>query len=122
VLDSGIVIFGATPVPEWKDPVNISRAVRGIAQAGSMSGGIDITTANTAGAILIGGKEVLDNVPQSNLDQAFDQLTRILSSGSVVHRGIYSGDKDNLTVFTIIGGIASPKEKLEELKKLGDIE
>jgi cell division GTPase FtsZ len=122
VLDSGIVIFGATPVPEWKDPVNISRAVRGIAQTGSMSGGIDITTANTAGAILIGGKEVLDNVPQSNLDQAFDQLTRILSSGSVVHRGIYSGDKDNLTVFTIIGGIATPEEKLEELKKLGDVE
>ena len=122
VLDSGIVIFGATPVPDWKDPVNISRAVRSIAQSGSMSGGIDISTADTAGAILIGGKEVLDNVPQSDLDQAFDQLTRILSSGSVVHRGIYSGDKDNLTVFTIIGGISSPKEKLEELKKLGDVE
>jgi cell division GTPase FtsZ len=122
VLDSGIVIFGATPVQDWKDPINISRAVRSIAQSGSMSGGIDISTANTAGAILIGGKEVLDSVPQSNLDQAFDQLTRILSSGSVVHRGIYSGDKDNLTVFTIIGGINSPKEKLEELKKLGDVE
>lgn len=122
VLDSGIVIFGATPVPDWKDPVNISRAVRSIAQSGSMSGGIDISTADTAGAILIGGKEVLDNVPQSDLDQAFDQLTRILSSGSVVHRGIYSGDKDNLTVFTIIGGISSPEEKLEELKKLGDVE
>jgi len=122
VLDSGIVIFGATPVQDWKDPINISRAVRSIAQSGSMSGGIDISTADTAGAILIGGKEVLDNVPQSDLDQAFDQLTRILSSGSVVHRGIYSGDKDNLTVFTIIGGISSPKEKLEELKKLGDVE
>ncbi|HIL27149.1 MAG TPA: hypothetical protein EYG21_07175 [Nitrospinaceae bacterium] len=122
VLDSGIVIFGATPVADWKDPVNISRAVRSIAQSGSMSGGIDVTTANTAGAILIGGKEVLDNVPQSNLDEAFDQLSRILRSGSVVHRGIYSGDKNNLTVFTIIGGIDTPKEKLEELKKLGDLQ
>ena len=37
--------------------------------------------------------------------------------------GVYiGGDKDNLTVFTIIGGIDSPKEKLDELKKLGDIE
>jgi len=122
VLDSGIVIFGATPVADWKDPVNISRAVRSIAQSGSMSGGIDVTTANTAGAILIGGKEVLDNVPQSNLDEAFDQLSRILRSGSVVHRGIYSGDKNNLTVFTIIGGIETPKEKLEELRKLGDLQ
>ena len=122
VLDSGIVIFGATPVSDWKDPINISRAVRSIAQSGSMSGGIDISTANTAGAILIGGKEVLDNVPQSNLDQAFDQLTRILSSGSVVHRGIYSGDKENLTVFTIIGGISTPQEKIDELMKLGDLD
>tara|TARA_R110000751_G_scaffold171517_4_gene277970 strand:- start:87 stop:1244 length:1158 start_codon:yes stop_codon:yes gene_type:complete len=122
VLDSGIVVFGATPVSDWKDPVNISRAVRGIAQSGSMSGGIDISTADTAGAILIGGKEVLDNIPQSNLDQAFDQLTRILSSGSTVHRGIYSGDKESLTVFTIIGGISTPQEKLNELMKLGDLE
>ena len=122
VLDSGIVVFGATPVSDWKDPINISRAVRGIAQSGSMSGGIDISTANTAGAILIGGKEVLDNIPQSNLDQAFDQLTRILSSGSTVHRGIYSGDKESLTVFTIIGGISTPQEKLNELMKLGDLE
>jgi len=122
VLDSGITIFGATPVADWKDPVNISRAVRSIAQSGSMSGGIDISTANAAGAILIGGKEVLDDIPQSNLDQAFDQLTRLLRSGSVVHRGVYSGDKNNLTVFTIIGGISTPEEKLTELKKLGDVE
>jgi len=122
VLDSGITIFGATPVADWKDPVNISRAVRSIAQGGSMSGGIDISTANAAGAILIGGKEVLDDIPQSNLDQAFDQLTRLLRSGSVVHRGVYSGDKNNLTVFTIIGGISTPEEKLAELKKLGDVE
>jgi|7_EtaG_2_1085326.scaffolds.fasta_scaffold00457_2 cell division GTPase FtsZ len=121
VLDSGITIFGATPVPQWDDPVSISRAVRGIAQSGSMSGGIDISTANVAGAILIGGKEVLDKIPQSNLDQAFDQLSRILRSGSMVHRGIYSGDKDNLTVFTTIGGIATPQEKLNELMKLGDL-
>ena len=122
VLDSGITIFGATPVADWKDPVNISRAVRSIAQSGSMSGGIDISTANAAGAILIGGKEVLDDIPQSILDQAFDQLTRLLRSGSVVHRGVYSGDKNNLTVFTIIGGISTPEEKLAELKKLGDVE
>ena len=87
-----------------------------------MSGGIDVSTANSAGAILIGGKEVLDNIPQSSLDEAFDQLTRILRSGSVVHRGIYSGDKNNLTVFTIIGGIATPDEKLKELLKLGDLD
>ena len=58
---------------------------------------------------------------QADLDQAFDQLCRMLAPGNVVHRGIYSGDKDSLTVFTTIGGLARPEEKLKELKKLGDL-
>ena len=45
----------------------------------------------------------------------------MLATGNVVHRGIYSGDKDSLTVYTTIGGLASPDEKLKELMKLGDM-
>ena len=45
----------------------------------------------------------------------------MLSNGSVVHRGIYSGNKDNLTAYTMIGGIGRPTEKLSELKKHGGI-
>ena len=45
----------------------------------------------------------------------------MLKPNSIVHRGIYSGDKPNLTVFSAVGGLASPKDKLEELKKLADI-
>jgi hypothetical protein len=35
-----------------------------------------------------------------------------------VHRGIYSGDKPSLTVYTLIGGLGDPKDKIEELRKL----
>ena len=35
--------------------------------------------------------------------------------------GFYSGDKDSLTVYTTIVGLASPDEKLKELMKLGDM-
>ena len=63
----------------------------------------------------------MDNIPQAALDQAFDQLCRLLRPGNVVHRGIYVGDKPNLIVYTSIGGIGRPKDKLEELAKLGDI-
>ena len=69
----------------------------------------------------MGGKEQLDNIPQSALDQAFDQLCRLLRPGNVVHRGIYVGDKPSLIVYTSIGGIARPDEKLKELAKLGDM-
>ena len=60
---------------------------------------------------MIGGREVLDDVPQENFDRAFDQLTRILGPRGVVHRGIYSGDKPSLTVYTLIGGLGDPVQK-----------
>ena len=46
----------------------------------------------------------------------------MLKPNSIVHRGIYSGDKPNLTVFSAVGGLSSPEDKLEELKKLADIQ
>ena len=86
-----------------------------------MAGGLDLSSGTCAAAVVIGGKEQLDNIPQANLDQAFEQLSRMLKAGNVVHNGIYSGNKPNLTVFTGVGGLASPPLKLEELAKLGDI-
>jgi len=116
ILESGLMVFGASPVDKWDDPVSVSRAVRENIKNNVLSGGIDLSTGKCAGAIIIGGKEQLDSIPQTTLDQAFEQLVRMLKSGGVVHRGIYIGDKPNLTVFTAIGGLGLPKEKLEELQ------
>ena len=109
------MVFGASPVEKWDDPISVSRAVRENITNNVLSGGVDLSTGSCAGAVIIGGKEQLDNIPQSTLEQAFEQLVRMLKSGGVVHRGIYVGDKPNLTVFTAIGGLEEPKQKLEEL-------
>jgi len=122
VLDSGMIVFGATQIMKWEGPSDIAQAVRDNLKTNVLSGGIDLSTGTTAGVIMIGGNEVLNNVPQDHLDRAFEQFTRILSDGSVVHRGIYSGNKDNLTAYTMIGGLGKPHEKLEELKKIGGVD
>lgn len=121
VLDSGFMIFGAAPVADWEDPNNITKAVRDNLKNNVLSGGVDLSTASSAGVVIVGANSVLENVPQENLDKAFDQFSRILKPGSVVHRGIYSGNKPGLVVYTSIGGLGEPTEKLEELKKLGDL-
>ena len=78
ILDSGMMIFGAAPVQNWDDPISISRAIRDNFKSGLLSGGIDLSTGSSAGAIIVGGKEQLDNIQQTALDQGFDQLTRML--------------------------------------------
>jgi cell division GTPase FtsZ len=121
ILDSGCIVFGASPVADWKDSVSISRAVRENLKNNLLSGGLDLASGTCAAAIVIGGKEQLDNIPQKDLDQSFEQLSRMLKPGNIVHNGIYSGNKPNLTVFTAVGGLARPNLKLEELAKLGDM-
>jgi cell division GTPase FtsZ len=121
ILDSGLILFGASPVADWKTPTGISRCVRDNLRNNMLSGGIDINSGNSAGVVIIGGQQTLDEVPQENLDRAFDQFSRMLQKGNVVHRGIYSGDKENLIVYTAVGGIAKPVNKLEELRQLGDL-
>jgi cell division GTPase FtsZ len=121
ILNSGLVVFGASNVEDWRDPVSISRAVRENLQNNLLSGGVDISGGSCAAGVVIGGKEQLENIPQAHLDGAFEQLTRMLRVNSTVHRGIYSGDKPELTIFTAVGGIPKPVEKLEDLKKLAGL-
>ncbi|MAF42582.1 MAG: hypothetical protein CMI54_00240 [Parcubacteria group bacterium] len=108
ILDAGVVSFGASPVPKWDDPVALSRVVREGLKNTLLSGNVDISSGNRAGVIVIAGKEILDALPQNHIDQALDQLNRMLRKGSIIHRGIYSGNKPSLTIFTAIGGLDNP--------------
>lgn len=122
ILDSGLITFGATPVENWADSTAISFAIRNSLKKNILSGGVSIETGSTAGAMIIGSEEVLNQVPQTNLDTAFEQLTRILKPGNTVHRGIYRGNKPGLVVYTMIGGLARPLDKLAELCKIGHVQ
>lgn len=117
ILNSGMMLFGASPVKNFKDPVEISRVVRSNLKGNLLCGNVDVTTGNTAGVIVVGGPEILDSLPQSFIDEALDQINRMLQAGSVVHGGVYSGDKPNLNIFSAVGGLAEPSKRMEELLK-----
>ena len=121
ILNSGIILFGAAPVPNWKETSAITKTVRTNLKSTLLCGGIDISSGDCAGVIAIGGVNVLNEVPQEDLDKAFDQFSRILKPGNTVHRGIYSGNKDNLIVYSAVGGLEIPHGKLKELRKYGDL-
>lgn len=121
VLDSGLITFGANPVDKFTDETDISYAVRNNLRKNILTGGIDLSTGNVAASVVIGSVQILNALPQAHIEHAFDQLNRMLKPGNTVHRGIYRGDRNSLVVYTIIGGLGKPDEKLAELKRIGDL-
>lgn len=121
VLDSGLMVLGATNIKEWKDETDISYAVRDNLKRNILAGGVDLSTGDKAAACVIGTQDILDDIPQDFLDYAFEQFVRILQPGSTVHRGIYRGNKPGLNVFTTVGGLGKPTEKLKELKNIANL-
>jgi len=122
VLDSGLITFGANPVEKYENETDISYAVRSNLRKNILTGGVDLSTGSVAAAVVIGSVELLNGLPQAYIEHAFDQLNRMLKPGNTVHRGIYRGNKHNLVVYTIIGGLDNPDEKLAELKHTGDLD
>lgn len=121
ILDSGLIALSASPVKDWSDPVCIARVIRENVKSNVLCDGINFSSASCAGLIAVGGQEILENLPQSYLDSAFSQLSRILRPNSVVHIGIYSGDEPNLNIFTMVGGLEKPLQKIKQLRQAGDI-
>jgi hypothetical protein len=59
---------------------------------------------------------MMANVPglQDNIDYAFDVLGEI-TGNATVHRGIYEDSRETLRVYTVIGGLDRPADRLDEL-------
>jgi cell division GTPase FtsZ len=117
VLDSGIMVFGATNILNFTSESEISKAVRENLKRNVLCGELDLSTGTVAAAVAIGDENTLDNIPQEYLDGAFNQLNRTLKTNSTIHQGIYKGVKEGLSIFTAIGGISTPEGKLEALLK-----
>jgi len=115
VLEGGAMIFGTSKVKDWKDPIAISRSVRENLKNNLLCGGFDISTGTLAAAVAMASPEVLNELPESHLDQAFEQLNRMLGAGSTLHRGVYSSNKNDLNIFTAVSNLAKPDEKIKEL-------
>ncbi len=120
ILDSGVVVFGATAIPSYESQADISKAIRMQLQTNILAAvdTADLAKGKRAGCIFVGGESILDSIPQEYLDHGFEMLSRILAPGSTIHRGIYPGSQNDLRTYTMIGGLDMPRSRLQELAKL----
>ena len=118
IMESGgCTIMGLTKVTKFSDKFSLSQAVKENLSKTLLAGGFDLSTAKVAGCIAVGGKKLMANVKglQDNIDYAFDVLSEITGKATI-HRGIYEDNRDSLRVYTIIGGLKAPAQRLEELR------
>ncbi len=115
----GCAIMGLTKVKDFSTASAISDAMKASLSKTLLASGFDMRTAKVVGAIVVGGKNIMANTPglQDNINNAFDVLTD-LTGNATVHRGIYEDDKESLRVYTIIGGLDTPFDRLEELRRV----
>jgi cell division GTPase FtsZ len=114
LLDAGIVTFGASTIEEYNSSADISEAIRK-QMSDVVLAEVDLRTGSKAGCIFLGGKNVLAAVPMEFFGGGFDMLNRLLAENSVVHRGIYQGNVDDLRCYTMIAGLAPPAARLRQL-------
>jgi len=123
IESGGCTIMGLTKVKKFDDKFEISEAVKKNLQKTLLAGGFDLSTAKLAGCIFVGGKRLMNEVSglQDNINYAFDVLSEI-AGRATIHRGIYEDDRECLRAYTIIGGLDSPKARLEGLRSFTAVE
>lgn len=115
----GCCIMGLTKVKSLTDETSISDALATNIEKTLLAGGFDLTTAKFAGCIAVGGNNVMERAGvQDMINYGFDTLNNLVGSATC-HRGIYNDDRPEsanvLKVYTIIGGLDVPKEKIVAL-------
>jgi cell division GTPase FtsZ len=119
MLESGVVSFGACPIKQWKSSTDISYAIRDNLKKTILASNFDIRNASAAACVFVGNKSVLDEIPQAYLEHGFDMLSRLMGDNSVLHRGIYKGGKPGLVVYSMLGELSKPEERMAEIKAIG---
>ncbi len=121
VLQSGMLAFGATPVQNWSEREAMGQAIRDNLKRNVLVSGLDLGTGTVAGCVVVAHRDTLKALKQESLDDGFSMLGRMLQSGSAVYRGIYAGNNSDPVVYTLIGGLKPPADRLSELQRLGGV-
>jgi len=115
----GCMILGVTGVKDFESETGISTAIKSNLEKTLLAEGFDLKTATAAGAVVVGGTTMFEEVEglMDNMEYSFDTLAA-LTGNAIIHRGIYEDPKrEKLVVYTVIGGMKRPQSRLEDLKK-----
>lgn len=116
IQSKGCLLFGSTVVDDSSRKTAVAKALRENVGKGLLAEGFDLSLSKIAGVIVTGSQDLMESVPQENIDAAIECLERLVGGGTL-HHGIYVENNDKLTVYTLIGGLPLPDERINRLLK-----
>lgn len=116
LLDSGIIVFGASPIAKYESKADIAECVRQQLEQ-TVLAQVDLSRGKKAGCIFLGGESILQQVPMDFFGGGFSSLGRLLADDSTIYRGVYVGNSNDLRCYTMIAELPPPVERLTELAK-----
>lgn len=119
---SDCLIYGSIELTKdmCMEETAVAEAMMSSLKNGLLADGFDLKQARSAGVIVVGKDEILQQIPAINFEYAFLMLNKICNEGTRVYRGIYNDEtskKDAVTIYTMISGLGLPNERVEELQQ-----
>lgn len=110
-------LYGMIEVEDYMEEEAIAEAIVTNMENGLLASEFDLTQARSAGVIITGSADLLQNIPATNIEYGFAMVNKICSEGTQVFRGVYEvPDQENLRVYSLFSGLGLPEERITELK------
>jgi cell division GTPase FtsZ len=110
-------LYGMIEVDEYLEEDALAEAVITNMENGLLASEFDLKQTRSAGVIVTGSKEVLQQIPATNIEYGFAMVNKLCNEGTQVFRGVYEvPDQDNLRVYSLFSGLGLPEERIGELK------
>jgi cell division GTPase FtsZ len=117
ILKSGIVTFGGSGLKKIENDADIARQVKVNLTNNMLVEKLDVSTGTHSGLLLLAGDSLLGRMPQSAITLAQETITSLLGvdANKTVYNqcGVYRQVKEQLNIFTIIGGVSFPMNRLK---------
>lgn len=123
VRAGGHMVLGVTKIPAAMleqlgsgGDTAVSKVMRDSITKTLLADGFDLSTAKASAALIVASEKTLATIPDDVVEYVYSMLGSL--TGGVVHRGMYTDDRDDLRVYTIIGGLQRPAKRYERMRVL----
>jgi cell division GTPase FtsZ len=110
-------LYGMIEIDDYLEEEAVAEAIITNMENGLLASEFDLKQTRSVGVIVTGSKEVLQQIPATNLEYGFAMVNKLCNEGTQVFRGVYEVEgQDTLKVYSLFSGLGLPEERVAELK------